>query len=73
MNKSRGCDYIVCEYVTKQDVNTETAPSQHKQTFSAPLLAEEEAAAGSGAGGAGVLSKSSNAPVRKGKNMPINF
>lgn len=39
---------------------------QYRQTFSAPLLAEEEAAAGSGAGGADVLSKSSNAPGRKG-------
>lgn len=34
------------------------------QTFSAPLLAEEEAAAGSGAGGAEALSKSSKAPER---------
>lgn len=36
-----------------------------KQTFWAPLVAEEEAAAGSGAAEIGVLSKSSNAP---GKN-----
>lgn len=33
-----------------------------KQTFSAPLLAEDEAAAGSGAEAADALSKSSNAP-----------
>lgn len=38
----------------------------HGHTLAAPLLAEEEAAAGPGAGGAEVLSKSSSAPERKG-------
>lgn len=40
----------------------------HRHTLAAPL-AEEEAAAGPGAGGAEVLSKSSSAPGTKGEQV----
>lgn len=49
----------------KKTTHTKQKYTNNKQTFSAPLLAEEEAAEGSGAGGADVLSKSSSAPGEK--------